>query len=395
MAKGVNSMAITLSKKMNSFQTSIFNELAVYKKQKIQEGHSMIDLSIGSPDLPPPDAVMEELSNGAEDPSLYRYSLVGTSELLQAISGYYDRQYHVHLSPENEALMLMGSQDGLVHLPLVLTNPGDVVLVPNPGYTAYAAGIALAEATPYYMPLQEEHEFLPDLELIPEDIRKKAKMMILNFPGNPVPALATKDFFEKVVQFARKYHIVVLHDFAYSELYYEEKPISFLEIDGAKEIGIELNSLSKSFNMAGARIGYVVGNSTVIEGLDRLKSNLDYGVFLPIQNAAIRALSMSSSFSDDLRDIYKKRRDILVDGLRSLGWNVHSPKASMFLWAKVPTPFTSTEFAYKLMDEAGIVTTPGVAFGTEGEGYLRISLAQSEEVLKNAIHMLKESGVFE
>ncbi len=385
-------MTITFSTKMNSFQTSIFNELAAYKIQKIKNGHNMIDLSIGSPDLPPPDFVMEELSNDAKDPSLYRYSLVGTSELLQAIAGYYHRQYRVDLSSENEVLMLMGSQDGLVHLPLVLTNPGDVILVPNPGYTAYAAGIALAEATPYDMPLQEENDFLPDLELIPEDIRTKAKMMILNFPGNPVPALATKEFFEKVVHFAREYNIVVLHDFAYSELYYEEKAISFLSIDGAKEVGIEFNSLSKSFNMAGARIGYVVGNSTVIEGLNRLKSNLDYGVFLPVQKAAIRALNTTSTFSDDLRDTYKKRRDILVNGLHALGWNVNSPQASMFLWAKVPTAFTSTEFAFKLMDEAGIVTTPGIAFGSEGEGYIRISLAQSEEVLQTAILRLKESG---
>jgi aspartate/methionine/tyrosine aminotransferase len=387
-------MSFAFSQKMNQFQTSIFNELAKYKNHKIAEGHQVIDLSIGSPDLPPPTYVMQELASSVTDPALYRYSLTGTPELHQAISIYYKRNYEVDLSPMNEVLMVMGSQDGLVHLPLVLTEPGDIILVPDPGYTAYAAGISLAEATPYSMPLKEENHFLPDLELIPEDIRLKAKMMILNYPGNPVPAIATEAFFKSVVQFANKYNIVVLHDFAYSELFYGEKPLSFLSVEGAKEVGIEFNSLSKSFNMAGCRIGYVVGNPLILHGLDRLKSNLDYGVFLPIQKAAVCALTNSNAFSDELRMIYKKRRDILVNGLHSLGWHVQSPPASMFVWAKIPSCYTSTEFAYKLIDTTGIVTTPGIAFGEHGEGFLRISLVQSEEVLKMAVLRLKESGIF-
>ncbi|MFC0471511.1 LL-diaminopimelate aminotransferase [Halalkalibacter kiskunsagensis] len=387
-------MSILFSKKMNRFQTSIFNELATYKKQKVEEGHHMIDLSIGSPDLSPPVFVMEELAKQVKDPSSYRYSLEGTPEFLQAISNYYSSQYHVTISSEKEALMVMGSQDGLVHLPSVITDPGDIILVPNPGYTAYAAGISLAEAKPYYMPLREENQFLPDLEQIPKDIRIKAKLMILNFPGNPVPAMATKEFFKSVVRFARKYNIIVLHDFAYSELYYRDKPISFLSIPGAKEVGIEFNSLSKSFNMAGCRIGYVVGNERVIEGLHRLKSNLDFGVFLPIQQAAVCALSNSTTFSADLREIYKKRRDLLVEGLHSVGWNVQSPQASMFIWANVPERYSSTELTYKLIDEAGIVTVPGIAFGSQGEGYLRLSLVQSEEVLKTAVKRLKKSNIF-
>ncbi|NEU30324.1 LL-diaminopimelate aminotransferase [bacterium LRH843] len=387
-------MSIQFSTKMNQFQTSIFSELAAYKKQKIQAGHSMIDLSIGSPDLPPPSFVMEEIAKGAIDPAQYTYALAGTPDLHVAISEYYARNYDVRLSPENEVVMTMGSQDGLVHLPMALTNPGDIILVPDPGYTAYAAGIALAEATPYSMPLQKENGFLPDLENIPEEIRGKAKAMILNFPGNPVPAMATKEFFTEVVEFARKYNIIVIHDFAYSELYYGEKPISFLSVPGAKEVGIEFNSLSKSFNMAGCRIGYVVGHADVVDALDRLKSNLDYGVFLPIQKAAIRALTNTTSFSEDQRATYKKRRDVLVKGLHLVGWNVESPEASMFVWAKIPQGSTSTEFAYKLIDEAGIVVTPGVAFGAEGEGYVRIALVQDEEVLKEAVKRLEESAVF-
>ncbi|WP_419095816.1 LL-diaminopimelate aminotransferase [Halalkalibacter suaedae] len=386
-------MILLFSTKMNAFQTSIFNELSTYKKNKLNAGHTMIDLSIGSPDLPPPSFIIETLKTTVTDPTSYNYSLSGSSEFLEAVASYYLRKYQVSLNSE-EVLMVMGSQDGLVHLPSVITNPGDVILVPNPGYTAYAAGIALAEATAYSMPLQAENHFLPDLEQIPEEIRHKAKMMILNFPGNPVPAMASSQFFKEVVEFAKKYDIIVLHDFAYSELYYEDKPISFLSIDGAKEIGVEFNSLSKSFNMAGCRIGYVVGNPDILAALNRLKSNLDFGVFLPIQQAATCALNDTSTFSDELRTTYKRRRDVLVDGLHSIGWEVDCPKASMFVWAKVPTTDTSTEFAYKVMDQAGVVMIPGNAFGSGGEGYMRIALVQNEDQLQQAVNQLKHSGLF-
>ncbi|MFS0861156.1 LL-diaminopimelate aminotransferase [Fredinandcohnia sp. 179-A 10B2 NHS] len=387
-------MDITLSSKMLNFQESIFNELSSYKKRKQQAGHDIIDLSIGSPDLPPPAYVMDELAQQAKNPDLYGYSLTGTADLHKAISEYYRRQFEVVVEEGNEVLMVMGSQDGLVHLPMVLTNQGDIVLVPDPGYTAYAAGITLAGATPYGMPLKAENHFLPDLENIPLEILEKAKLMILNFPGNPVPALATEEFFHRVIQFAKKYNIVILHDFAYSEIYYDEKPVSFLSVEGAKEVGVEFNSLSKSFNMAGCRIGYIVGNPVIVDALNRLKSNLDYGVFLPIQKAAILALKNSSGFSEQLRDTYKQRRDILVKGLCEAGWQVEAPKASMFLWAKVPAPYSSTEFAYRLLDETGIVVTPGNAFGNEGEGYVRIALVQKEELLEKAGALLKQSSLF-
>ncbi|WP_053362328.1 LL-diaminopimelate aminotransferase [Bacillus sp. FJAT-27251] len=385
-------MDITLSHKMDHFKPSIFSELADYKKQKLQEGKELIDLSIGSPDLPPPQFVMDVLKKHVADPSQYGYSLTGIAELHEAIAQYYHRQFNVNLRADQEVLTLMGSQDGLVHLPMVLCNPGDTILVPDPGYTAYDAGISLAGAIPYPMPLKEENQFLPDLDKIPEEVRKKAKAMILNFPGNPVPALATNEFFDRVVRFAKENQIMVIHDFAYSELYYEEKPISFLSIEGAKEVGVEFNSLSKSFNMAGCRIGYLAGNEHILNGLNRLKSNLDYGVFLPIQKAAITALNNSSEFSGPLRSIYKKRRDVFINGLHQLGWEAASPKASMFIWAKAPKPFTSTQFAYKLIDEAGIVVTPGNAFGKEGEGYVRIALTQNEDNLKKAVARLRGMG---
>ncbi len=387
-------MKITLSDRMSNFETLIFSELSNYKKQKIHNGLDIIDLSIGSPDLPPPSFVINELSMHAQNPTQYGYSLTGTKEFYDAVSHYYENSFSISIDAEKEVVMTMGSQDGLVHLPMVLTNPGDIILVPDPGYTAYQAGISLASATPYFMPLKKEKQFLPDLDAIPEEVRIKAKIMILNFPGNPVPTLATKEFFEKVVTFARKYNIVVLHDFAYSELYYDEKPISFLSIDGAREVGIEFNSLSKSFNLAGCRIGYAIGNSFVIEALTRFKSNIDYGVFTPIQKAASLALKQSGHFSGELRQVYKNRRDRLVSGLHEIGWKVESPPASMFLWAKVPDHYTSLSFAYKLIDEAGVVVTPGHAFGQEGEGYVRIALVQDEETLARAVQKIKESNIF-
>ncbi|MBU9713056.1 LL-diaminopimelate aminotransferase [Evansella tamaricis] len=387
-------MEIRLSNKMNQFQTSIFNELSYYKKQKLESGMEIIDLSIGSPDLGPPEHVIEELSNQVKDAGQYGYSLTGTGEFYDAVSDYYGKNYGVLIDARKEVLMTMGSQDGLVHFPMILTNPEDVILVPDPGYTAYSAGISLAGAKPYSMPLKEENQFLPDLRQIPEEVCKKAKLMILNFPGNPVPALATTKFFEEVVRFAEKYHITVLHDFAYSELYYEDKPISFLSIDGAKEVGIEFNSLSKSYNMAGCRIGYVVGNPTIIEAFNRFKSNLDYGVFLPIQRAAVTALQHSSVFSEKLRGVYRKRRDILVEGLNGAGWKVDAPDASMFIWAKVPEGFNSTSFAYQLIDETGVVVTPGNAFGETGEGFVRIALVQDNEVLKKAVQKLNDCDLF-
>ncbi|SET48037.1 hypothetical protein SAMN05421676_10553 [Salinibacillus kushneri] len=387
-------MDILLSRKMNHFQTSIFNELASYKKQKLQRDQDIIDLSIGSPDLPPPKFVMEEMAKHVMDSSQFGYTLTGTDEFLEAVILYYQKRYGVSLEVSEEALMVTGSQDGLVHLPLTLTNPDDIILVPDPGYTAYETGVSLAEAAPYRMPLKEENQFLPDLDAIPEKVRKKAKLMILNFPGNPVPALASKEFFGKVIEFAKTHNITVLHDFAYSELYYEEKPVSFLSIDGAKEVGVEFNSLSKSYNMAGCRIGYVVGNPIIIEALSRLKSNLDYGVFLPIQKAAVQALRESGQFSRELREIYQRRRDCFVNGLNEAGWKVDIPKASMFVWARVPKGISSKSFAYQLMDETGIVVTPGNAFGDEGEGYVRIAMTQDENTLLRAVSRIRESGLF-
>lgn len=387
-------MNFEMSKRMESFQESIFSELAQLKKKKISEGLEIIDLSIGSPDLPPPDFVMDTLAEYTKKTEMYGYSLSGTDEFNDAVSNYYKKTNNVNLNKQTEITLLMGSQDGLIHLPLMLCNPGDYCLVPDPGYTAYATGVALAGAELYPLQLKKENGFLPDLKAIPINVREKAKLMILNFPGNPVPALATEAFFKEAIQFAKDHNIVILHDYAYSELYFEQKPISFLSVDGAKEVGIEMNSLSKSFNMAGCRIAYAAGNSKIVKMLEKFKSNLDYGVFLPVQSAAVKALQDKSSFLEENRATYKERRDILINGFRQLGWEVSSPKATMFIWAEVPESYTSKDFAFELLNKANIVVTPGTAFGENGEGFVRIALVQPKEKLEKVIDLLLESKIF-
>ncbi|OQP01706.1 LL-diaminopimelate aminotransferase [Geobacillus sp. 44C] len=384
-----------LAARMKAFSTSIFSELSIYIKQKCSEKNDMIDLSIGSPDLPPPPFVMEALSRYASDPKAYGYTLKGTREFHEAVAFYYQTAHHVSLHPETEIMYVIGSQDGLVHLPMAFADPGDIILVPDPGYPAYATGIAMAEAVPYFMPLRKENDFLPNLREIPQEIAEKAVLMFLNFPGNPVPALATEPFFREVVEFAKRYNIIVVSDFAYSELYYDgQKPISFLSVPGAKEVGIEINSLSKSYNMAGCRIGYICGNEEIIRILSNFKSNLDYGIFLPIQQAAIAALTEGASFCEQNRAIYQSRRDCFVDGLASIGWHVDRPKAGMFIWAEIPKGWNSLDFTYALIDRAGVVVTPGHAFGPSGEGYVRIALVEGEDKLLRAVEKLKQSGIF-
>ncbi len=388
-------MKFSLSNKMNFFQPSIFSELALYKKQKMEEGKPIIDLSIGSPDLAPPSFVRKSLSEEVLKQNQYGYSLTGTKDFNMAVSAFYKNTYKVQLESKDEVLLLMGSQDGLVHFPMVFANPGDVILVPDPGYTAYAAGIAMAGASPYFMPLEKENQFLPDLDRIPEDVAQKAKIMILNFPGNPVPALASSDYFKKVIAFAKKFHILVLHDFAYSEIYYEgNKPVSFLSIEGAMDVGVEMSSFSKTYNMAGTRIGYLAGNKQVVQAMNQLKSNLDYGVFLPVQLAAIRALQEGASFCEQSRNVYEERRNVLVDGLRSIGWDVTKPEAGMFIWAEIPKGWSSLDFAYTLIDRANVVVTPGHAFGPTGEGYVRIALVQETEKLREAIYSIEKAHIF-
>ena len=379
------------SAKMDLLTTGIFTELANRKQDCLKRGKDVIDLSVGSPDLGPSKLVMETIAEYSRNPANYGYTLKGTPEFNEAVSYFYKQRYHVEVNPQDEVLQLMGSQDGLSHLATAIVNPGEYVLVPDPGYPIYEASVTIAGGLIYPMPLLQENKFLPKLEDIPSEVLNKTKMMILSYPGNPVTALADEEFFEKVVEFAKLHQILVVHDFAYSELIFDNNPqISFLSVEGAKEVGIEFNSLSKTFNMAGCRIGYVLGNSKAISILSSLKSHMDYGVFLPIQRAAEKALISDFSVLDDQVKIYEDRRNTLIDGLHKSGWRVQSSPATMFVWAKIPSGWTSRQFAFELMEKEGVAVVPGDAFGKQGEGYVRMALVQPPHRLAEAADRIQK-----
>lgn len=379
------------SQKMKYFKPGIFNQLQEAAQQARTKGRQVIDLSVGSPDLPPAQKIIDTLSKWSADPEQYGYTLGGITRFNEAVADYYQRVNQVHLDPRTEVLQTMGSQEGLVHLPLAFCEPGDIVLITNPAYVAYEAGIRLAGAEPYAMELKAEHDFLPQLEEVPASLLKRAKLMILNLPGNPIPATATHLFFEKVVAFAKENDILVVHDAAYSEFYYDEnQPISFLSVDGAKEVGIETNSLSKSFSLAGARIAYFVGQAASINVLRQLKSNLDYGVFAPIQEAAIVALHHAEEITSEVRRIFSERHTFMVNQLTELGFEVAPSKSGMFIWAKLPFDADVVSFSFRLIEEAGVVVVPGTAFGSAGENYVRIALVQPLERLEEAMKQLKD-----
>ncbi|USK61587.1 LL-diaminopimelate aminotransferase [Peribacillus asahii] len=384
-------MQFTASEKVAQLTTGVFMEVAGRKQEALQKGKDVIDLSVGSPDLPPPSFVIDTLIEYAQDTSKYGYTLKGITEFHDAVCYFYRNRYGVELDAEKEVLQLMGSQDGLAHLATAIINPGDYVLVPDPGYPIYEASVSLAEGTIYPMPLTAENQFLPQLNQIPEEVLKKTKMMIISYPGNPVTALANEEFFKEVIEFAKKHHILVVHDFAYSELIFDHHPqISFMSIPGAKEVGIEFNSLSKTFNMAGCRIGYVVGNKEALNILATLKSHIDYGIFYPIQKAAEKALMADPAILSEQVKEYEERRDALLTGLAKAGWEVPKSAATMFVWAKIPAGWKSREFAYELIDKAGVAVVPGDAFGKEGEGYVRMALVQPAERLREAAKRIQE-----
>ncbi|MEH7747399.1 LL-diaminopimelate aminotransferase [Neobacillus drentensis] len=384
-------MNLVASEKVKKMSASIFQEVANLKLKAIKAGMDVIDLSVGSPDFPPPPFVVDTLIDCASDSSNYGYTLTGIPEFNHAVSYFYKQRYEVDLNPESEVLQLMGSQDGLAHLATAIINPGDYVLVPDPGYPIYEASVNIAGGVIYPMPLLAENKFLPMLEEIPLDVLDKTKMMIISYPGNPVTALADQSFFEKVVTFAKQHNILVVHDFAYSELIFDGNPqLSFMSVPGAKEIGIEFNSLSKTFNMAGCRIGYVVGNEQAIDILASFKSHIDYGVFYPIQKAAVRALTSDFTFLKTQVNEYELRRDVLISGLEKSGWYVAKSPATMFVWAKIPAGWKSREFAFELIDQAGVAVIPGDAFGDLGEGYVRIAMVQPPERLSQAAERIHE-----
>ncbi|MFJ7972106.1 aminotransferase class I/II-fold pyridoxal phosphate-dependent enzyme [Psychrobacillus sp. NPDC096389] len=383
-------MNIEPSRKMSIFEPAIFGDLKAAAATKQAAGYEVYDLSLGSPDLPPDEEVRKVLSEQSFSEHSYGYMLSGTKRFNQAVADYYKRRVNVTLNPETEVLQTMGSQEGLVHLPIAFCNEGDIVLTTNPGYVAYDAGIKLAGAVPYYMNLSATNGYLPNLDAIPEEIAYKAKLMILNLPGNPVPAMPDEAFFEKVVAFANKYNVIILHDAAYSEFYFSgDAPTSFLTTPGAMEVGMEINSLSKSFSLAGTRIAYLVGNAKMISIMKQLKSNLDFGIFGPIQEAAITALNNAEEITDRLRKLFAERHKVLMQGLKDLGWTVAPSNGGMFVWAKYPYDMDDKEFAFEVIQQTGVVMVPGTVFGSAGAGFIRVALVQDVETLKNAVEQLK------
>ncbi|TEB16634.1 LL-diaminopimelate aminotransferase [Pelotomaculum sp. FP] len=385
-----------IARRMQSLSSGVFNEMEIRKKTVEARGVEVINLGVGSPDQPPAPHIVEALRKAVSDPKNYSYSLGGTPRLHKALSGWYKKRFHVDLDPDREILVLMGSQDGLAHLAMAYVNPGDLALVPDPGYPIYSFSIQMAEGNIYPLPLLAKNRFLPDLSQIPEEIAAKAKMMWLNYPNNPVAVSADWEFFGQVVEFARKYDILVCHDVAYAELAYDGfKPMSFLEVPGAKEVGVEFYSLSKTYNMAGCRVGFAVGNEKAISNLALVKSNIDYGVFFAVQEAAVAALTGPQECVKENARTYQRRRDVLVDGLAKLGWQMPKPNASMFLWAPIPRGYTSSShFAADLLERAGIIVIPGIAFGEMGEGYVRIALVKDEIMLAEAVQRIGQNFNF-
>jgi LL-diaminopimelate aminotransferase len=388
-------MTVEKSERLKTLPPYLFKELDRQKEAVRKKGVDIIDLGVGDPDLPTPCHIVEALKKAAADPANHRYpSYTGMDAFNTAAARWYKRRFNVDLNPLTEVVTLIGSKEGLAHIPLAFINPGDVALVPSPAYPVYNIGVRFAGGAPYFMELTKRNDFLPDLNSIPEDIAKKARLMFINYPNNPTSAVASESFFKKVVDFATTNNIIVCHDAAYSEMAFDGyRPMSFLQVEGAKSIGIEFHSLSKTYSMTGWRIGFAVGRAEVISALGQVKSNIDSGVFQAVQIAGIAALDGEQESVADMNKEYEKRRDLLVEGLRELGYSVTKPKATFYVWIEIPKKYTSSEFAGRLLTEAGVVATPGNGFGAAGEGYIRMALTVNQDRIHEALGRIRSIGI--
>ena len=367
----------------------LFVEIDRLKNEKLKKGADIIDLGIGDPDLPTPSEIVEVAKKALENPAFHRYpSSQGSEFFRKACANYMKRRFGVEFDPETEVSALIGSKEGIAHFPLAFVNPGDVVLCPEPAYPVYHLGTLFAGGEPYYLPLLWENNFFPDLGSIPKEVIKRAKILWINYPNNPTGAVATKDFFAEAVSFAKRYGLILAHDAAYVEMYFEEPALSIFEVDGARDVAIEFHSLSKTFCMTGWRIGFAVGRKELVQGLAKVKSNIDSGIFTAIQYAGAYALDNLERIVPPLRAVFKERRDYLAKALHELGFEFRIPQATFYLWVKVPKGFTSTDFCRKLLEELDIVVTPGNGFGPSGEGYFRIALTVGVDILKRAVERL-------
>lgn len=386
-----------LSDKLQKLPTQFFASLVQKVNTAIAEGRDVINLGQGNPDRPTPPHIVKALQEAAADPATHKYSLFrGMPELKQAVSDFYKREYNADIDPNEEVAILGGAKVGLVELPLCVLNPGDYMLLPDPGYPDYLSGPVLADAHFDTMPLLEENDFLPDYDALPDEVKKRAKLMYLNYPNNPTGATADLAFFEKTAQFAKEHDIAVVHDFAYGALGFDgKKPVSFLQAEGAKEVGVEFYTLSKTFNMAGWRVAFAVGNRSIIEAINLLQDHLFCSLFPAVQRAAAYALNGDQSCVEELRNIYESRRNVLVEEARRIGWNVKAPKGSFFAWLPVPEGFTSQEFSDYLLDKADVAVASGNGFGEHGEGYIRVGLLVEEDRLREAIRRIEALGIFQ
>lgn len=373
----------------------LFKEIDRKKAEVMSRGVDIIDLGVGDPDLPTPPHIIEALKRAADEPANHRYpTYSGMNDFKEVVAQWYGKRFNVKLDSKKEVVTLIGSKEGLAHFPLAFVNPGDTALIPTPAYPVYHIATLFAGGESFFMPLLSENNFLPDLDAIPGETASRARIMFINYPNNPTSAVADLGFFDRVIEFARENEILVCHDAAYTEMSFDGfRAPSFLEADGAKGVGVEFHSLSKTYNMTGWRIGFAVGNRKAIEGLGAIKSNIDSGVFQAVQLAGIEALMGDQSCVREMIQVYSNRRNLMVKGLRDAGYEVESPKATFYLWVRVPEGLTSTEVATRLLENAGVVVTPGNGFGEPGEGYFRIALTQKRERLAEAVERIK-SAVF-
>jgi LL-diaminopimelate aminotransferase len=385
---------IQKAERLRKLPPYLFMEIDRLKAEVQAKGVDIIDLGVGDPDLPTPPHILKRLNEAALDPKNHRYpSYSGMNDFRTAVSSWYQRRFGVTLDPAKEVVTLIGSKEGIAHFPLAFLDPEDLALVSSPGYPVYHIGTLFAGGQSIFLPLRKENHFLPDLAQIPQEVASRSKILFINYPNNPTAAVADRAFFEEVIRFAKEHQVIVCHDAAYSEIAYDGyRPMSFLELPGAKEVGIEFHSLSKTYNMTGWRIGFAVGNAELISGLSQIKSNIDSGAPQAIQWAGIEALDGPQDCLTEINAIYQKRRDLMVSGLRKIGLKVEPPKATFYLWIEVPPGYTSTRTTAHLLEQTGIVTTPGNGFGEPGEGYFRISLTMPEDRLEEAVARLSQAG---
>lgn len=381
-----------LAKRIGEIPPYLFVAITEKIAQKKAAGESVISFAIGDPDAPTPPHILETLCNAAMDPANHQYpETAGLPQLRRAIAEWYLKRFGVSLDADKEVLPLIGAKEGIAHMALCFLDPGDVALVPDPAYPVYSKGTLLVDGKPYYMPLTEENDFLPDLEAIPKDVLKKARIIWLNYPNNPTGAVADQGFFKKVVEFARKHDLAVCHDAPYTEIAYDGyRPLSFLQTEGAMEVGVEFHSLSKSYNMTGWRIGMVVGNATMVHALKSVKSNMDSGIPQAIQYAAIEALIGSQCVLKEQNAVYQRRRDLVVETVNRIGLKAKPPQGGLYVWARVPEGYTSASCATDLLEQVGVVVTPGSGYGPSGEGYVRFSLTVTETDLAEGLSRLEK-----